>query len=40
MILWNTTYLQRAVDHLRNQGHDPVPGDLAHHRLSAWSTSI
>jgi TnpA family transposase len=23
IILWNTTYLQRAVDHLRDQGHHP-----------------
>jgi TnpA family transposase len=29
IILWDTTYLQRAVDHLREQGHDPVPDDLA-----------
>ena len=25
IILWNTTYLQRAVDHLRDQGHHPAP---------------
>jgi hypothetical protein len=30
IILWNTTYLQCAVDHLRNQGHHPASGDLAH----------
>jgi TnpA family transposase len=36
IILWNTTYLQRAVDHLRNQGHDPVPGDLAHLSPLGW----
>ena len=24
IILWNTTYLQRAVDHLRKQGHHPA----------------
>jgi hypothetical protein len=30
IILWNTTYLQRAVDHLRDQGHHPAPNDLAH----------
>jgi hypothetical protein len=28
IILWNTTYLQRAVDHLQKQGHHPAPGDL------------
>jgi hypothetical protein len=36
IILWNTTYLQRAVDHLRNQGHDPAPGDLAHLSPLGW----
>ena len=30
IILWNTTDLQRAVDHLRKQGRHPAPGDLAH----------
>jgi hypothetical protein len=30
IILWNTNYLQRALDHLRKQGHHPAPGDLAH----------
>ena len=30
IILWNTTYLQRAVDHLRDQRQHPAPGDLAH----------
>jgi Tn3 transposase DDE domain len=30
IILWNTTYLQRAVDHLRDQGHHSAFGDLAH----------
>jgi hypothetical protein len=29
-VLWNTTYLQRAVDHLKRQGYYPTPGDLAH----------
>ena len=29
IILWNTTYLQRGVDHLRIQGHHPASGDLA-----------
>jgi TnpA family transposase len=36
IILWNTTYLQRAVDHLRNQGHHPAPGDLAHLSPLGW----
>jgi hypothetical protein len=35
IILWNTTYLQRAVDHLRNQGYHPASGDMAH--LSPFS---
>lgn len=36
IILWNTTYLQRAVDHLRAQGQPPVPGDLAHLSPLGW----
>jgi Tn3 transposase DDE domain len=36
IILWNTTYLQRAIDYLSNQGHDPVPGDLAHLSPQGW----
>ena len=36
IVLWNTTYLQRAVDHLRHQGHDPAPGDLAHLSPLGW----
>ena len=36
IILWNTTYLQRAVDHLRKQGHHPAPGDLAHLSPLGW----
>jgi TnpA family transposase len=36
IILWNTTYLQRAVDHLRKQGHYPAPGDLAHLSPLGW----
>jgi TnpA family transposase len=36
IILWNTTYLQRAIDHLRNQGHHPAPGDLAHLSPLGW----
>ena len=36
IILWNTTYLQRAVDHLRNQGHHPAFGDLAHLSPLGW----
>ena len=30
IILWNTTYLQRALDHMREQGYPPEPGDLVH----------
>jgi hypothetical protein len=36
IILWNTTYPQRAVDHLRKQGHHPEPGDLAHLSPLGW----
>ena len=36
IILWNTTYLQRAVDHLRKQGRHPAPGDLAHLSPLGW----
>ncbi len=36
IILWNTTYLQRAVDHLRDQGQHPAPGDLAHLSPLGW----
>ena len=36
IILWNTTYLQRAVDHLRNQGHHPATGDLVHLSPLGW----
>ena len=36
IILWNTTYLQRAVDHLCDQGHQPAPGDLAHLSPLGW----
>ncbi len=36
VILWNTTYLQRAFDHLRGQGHYPAPGDLAHLSPLGW----
>jgi hypothetical protein len=37
IILWNTTsYLQRAVDHLRIQGHHPASGNLAHLSPLGW----
>jgi hypothetical protein len=36
IILWNTAYLQRAIDHLRKQGHHPVPGDLVHLSPLGW----
>jgi hypothetical protein len=36
IVLWNTTYLQRAVDHLKRQRHQPAPGDLAHLSLLGW----
>jgi TnpA family transposase len=36
IILWNTTYLQRAIDHLRDQEQHPEPGDLAHLSPLGW----
>ena len=36
IILWNTVYLQRAVDYLGKQGHHPEPTDLAHLSPLAW----
>ena len=36
IILWNTVYLQRAVDHLRRQGIEPGPLDLAHLSPLGW----
>jgi hypothetical protein len=36
IILWNTVYLQRAVDHLRKQGIEPGPDDLAHLSPLGW----
>jgi hypothetical protein len=36
ILLWNTTDLQRAVGHLRKQGHHPAPGDLAHLSPLGW----
>ena len=37
IILWNTVYLQRAVDHLRKQGIEPGPTDLAHLSPLGWA---
>jgi hypothetical protein len=31
-----STYLQRAVDHLKRQGYYPTPGDLAHLSPLGW----
>jgi hypothetical protein len=36
IVLWNTTYLQRAVDHLQRQGYHPTPGDLTHLSPLGW----
>ena len=36
LIRWNTTYLQRAVDPLRDQRQHPAPGDLAHLSPLGW----
>ena len=30
IVLWNTVYLQRAVDYLRKLGNHPAPTDLTH----------
>jgi TnpA family transposase len=40
IILWNTTYLRRAVDRLRNQGMIRHPVIRPSYRHSAGSTSI
>jgi TnpA family transposase len=36
IILWNTVYLQRAVDYLRSHGYEPTPSDLAHLSPLGW----
>jgi TnpA family transposase len=36
IILWNTVYLQRAVEYLRRRGYHPTPGDLAHLSPLGW----
>ena len=36
IILWNTVYLGRAVDHLRKQGKVPDNTDLIHLSPLAW----
>ena len=36
IILWNTVYLQRAVDYLGKQGHHPESTDLAHLSPLGW----
>ena len=36
IILWNTIYLQRAVDHLRGMGIKPMPEDLVHLSPLGW----
>ena len=36
IILWNTTYLQRALDHMQKQGYAPEPGDLVHLSPLGW----
>lgn len=36
IILWNTVYLWRAVDHLRKHGDAPAIGDLAHLSPLGW----
>ena len=36
IILWNTTYLQRALEHMREQGYNPEPSDLVHLSPLGW----
>ena len=36
IILWNTVYLQRAVDYLSKQGNNPEPTDLSHLSPPGW----
>ena len=36
IILWNTVYLQRAVDYLRSHGHESGPLDLVHLSPLGW----
>jgi TnpA family transposase len=36
IVLWNTVYLQRAVDDLSRRGYHPTPGDLAHLSPLGW----
>jgi len=36
IILWNTVYLQRAVDYLGKQGHRAEPTDLTHLSPLGW----
>ncbi len=36
IILWNTVYLQRAVEYLTKHGHEPTTADLAHLSPLGW----
>jgi TnpA family transposase len=36
ILLWDTVYLQRAVDYLRTHEHRPAPSDLAHLSPLGW----
>jgi len=36
IILWNTVYLQHAVEYLRDHGQEPEPGGLAHLSPLGW----
>jgi hypothetical protein len=36
IVLWNTVYLQRAIDYLRCQGVTPKPHDLVHLSPLGW----
>ena len=35
IVLWQTVYLQAALDHLVANGHEPDPADVARLSLSA-----
>ena len=36
IILWNTVYVQRALEHLRKLGIEPTPDDLTHFSPLGW----
>jgi hypothetical protein len=40
VVLWQTVYIQAALDHLVANGHEPDPADIARSHLSATPRSI